>query len=514
MFLDTTPTAWVITAAILSVSISSLIRPVGQRQLSENLKQNLRRFSPFVSGIATVQATLAFINWRLSGITDTHAAVYVLGRLYFDAQTPGKKRVPDPTSWSSIGRRGLLMVVTVPCYTKLLLTDCSWGIKITVTCFIVEAIYVEIFLSAVAKSPERFLLHRAWPTRTFMGKRDAERDRLPMRRSPVGATATSKEESGHNPGYAPDTATSNPQNLCERIQHFWTTSPGVDRDSSTAGWSTHYESGIVAVLCHTPQSWTCSHYRCLTFRLIYMTSKFAGKYWSTAEMLAIAWLTHLDMRPFMLPFAQFTLSKRVGGIVSQVILFTFLNCVGMTLFALMCFRVLKAIPGCRSLGQWYFTSPQAFRIAVFATYLASWLAAYIIFLRHFLMNETVLSYLLEATMFPIVAVCAEGVAVLVFSLERRRQRVYDSGLGEAASAVAENINQPQSYKAENNALDERSGTKEPRCHDQGKVPPPEGVSAKHPEVSYSRSQATNCVLLGVASFVWFLEQQLMRPSDG
>jgi hypothetical protein len=180
----------------------------------------------------------------------------------------------------------------------------------------------------------------------------------------------------------------------------------------------------------------------------------------------------------------------------------------------MCFRVLKAIPGCRSLGQRFFTSPKAFGLAVFATYLASWLAVYIIFLRQFLMDETVLSYLLEATLFPAIAVCAESVAVLVFKLERRRQQVHDSGLGEAASAAAENIDQPQSYKAENNASDERSGINEPRCHDQGKVPPPEGVSAKHPQVSYSRSQATNCVLLGVASFLWFLEQQLVRSSDG
>lgn len=65
----------IVSLALLAITASSFVRPTGRETLLEDLKANIKTFSPYQSAFIVTAQVIDLINWRLTNIAEIHASL-------------------------------------------------------------------------------------------------------------------------------------------------------------------------------------------------------------------------------------------------------------------------------------------------------------------------------------------------------------------------------------------------------------------------------------------------------
>ncbi|KNG83808.1 hypothetical protein ANOM_008008 [Aspergillus nomiae NRRL 13137] len=290
------------TLALLTTTISILIKPTGHPSLLENVKRNVLMFSPSQSAILVVLLLLDLIGWRLLSLADIHAGLMILNHYYFTSGPSGLEH----KVWWRFTRRAFLMVGTVPLYVILLRSEQSPWIKVIVTPLVADSMLAELLSLHWDASDEDLIYNRDWPRNTLVVKpaNPPTRNHHENREG-----ADEKKKTNENRDTSSSVTT---ENLCERVYGLW--SPVAEADDKQDPRSLPpNDANLEKIFSPTYQApgYKCRHWRCLIYRVKYLATRIVRWPLLFGDLALITWLLHRDLQPVTLLVADALLDIRL-----------------------------------------------------------------------------------------------------------------------------------------------------------------------------------------------------------
>lgn len=154
----------IVSLAVLVITVCSLIRPTGRPTLLEDLKANIKTFSPYQSAVIVTAQVIDLINWRLTNVAEIHASLWALAGVHF--YVPETRFIPSELRHELLvtsARRVFLVGIVPPIYVFLLRSSCHWAIKWPMIFLLAEAAMIEKSAFYLSVSCAGVVLHTNWP---------------------------------------------------------------------------------------------------------------------------------------------------------------------------------------------------------------------------------------------------------------------------------------------------------------------------------------------------------------
>lgn len=326
---------WLVILGVISSTASTLIRPAGPN-LKYDLVENLKSFSPVYPVMKILWLILAIIGYRMSRIMSTRLIVWLTFTIYCHWQTcpvDPSKLMKHSTS-VVLGRRVLLIGVTLPTFFAMLWLDDHRLIQFLVACSVGDAVLSEVLTVFSLPSPGSIYFHENWPKNVLLGpgsgareittifecrnllsesSEDSERDNTSKmeelenddRRTSTRdidkeeASIESKEKEISVGGR--DNKQDKPQklpsdNLCDRVQKVSESLLGTDGDYTSNDICTVFR-------CFLPVSvtWTCRHWNCFIYYFCSVVPLELTK--TLGQGILVIWMLQADVK-LLLPIAH------------------------------------------------------------------------------------------------------------------------------------------------------------------------------------------------------------------
>ncbi|KJK60996.1 hypothetical protein P875_00042770 [Aspergillus parasiticus SU-1] len=293
------------TFALVTATISVLIKPTGHPTFHENVKRNVLLFSPSQSALLVAVMLLDFMSWRLLNLVDIHAGLAISCHYYFTSGSSGLER----KLWWRLTRRTFLIGGTVPLYVTLLRSENSPWIKIMATPLVADSILIELLSLFWDTSEADLGFNRDWPHRTLVvkaanppththdeNKGDADQDKK-------------TEEDRDTPSSAVT-----PDGLCDRVYGLWSPTAEADDNDHLQSWPPN-DSNLRRIFSpmHRAPPGKCGHghWRCLIYLVTYATTLVIRWPLMFGDLVLITWLLHRDLQPVTLFVADILLDIRL-----------------------------------------------------------------------------------------------------------------------------------------------------------------------------------------------------------
>ncbi|KAH8697032.1 hypothetical protein BGW36DRAFT_159914 [Talaromyces proteolyticus] len=399
-------TPWLLAGfSLLTVTISTIIKPSGRQTFIEDAKCNILSFSPIRSGTVVVGFIVYLIHLRLLNIAGIHTGLKFLSYLDIESELSDISR----GFWPSFARRAFLIGGTLPLYAMLLVSTSYQWLHVFTTCLVAESVLAEL-LSFFRGPSDGFTVRKGWPHRTMlMAKPLVTPDHLSHDHvANEGEKNGIRESKGDGP-MAPSSASKD--NLCDRIQQLWSTE---DLDINFAAHSIppEYEAKLERIFSlHVRYSrWTCGHWRCFVYISSRVLIRIIFFSWYI-EQASTAWLLHLNLHPVTLRVSDKVLGNNIlGGLLTML----YQVSLALTLFAsgfisplVLIILLRKKEPIKRAFQDLAETAPITYKVLeVFGKLLMpsfmGWLFARVMYPQDVSLTREMVSYAIEIVMILII----------------------------------------------------------------------------------------------------------------
>jgi hypothetical protein len=312
--------------AIIAVIASSLIRPTGRATILEDVKANIKTFSPCQSAVIVTSQTIEMITWRLTNIADIHASLWALAGVHFSIPETGS--MPTDLSHGLLvtsARRILLAGIALPSHVLLLQSSYHWAIKWSMTFLLAEAAMVEVSSWVLTVSCVGVVLRTDWPRRPILSGQLFVSGSCPGHHDQKSNETTTLDNSKNN-DFENCQATAG-DNLCDRVHRIWGPDTRADKEFFVGR---HSLENIPSIAHITAQRgpvlvpWTCEHGRCLLYmlsRVLVRACLYSGVVFDFGTAI---WLLHDNAHAVLIRISRFLLAQRL---LNDLLTITFLSAV-------------------------------------------------------------------------------------------------------------------------------------------------------------------------------------------
>ncbi|CEJ54129.1 hypothetical protein PMG11_00451 [Penicillium brasilianum] len=299
--------------AIIAVIASSLLRPTGRATILEDVKANIKTFSPYQSAVIVTSQTIELITWRLTNIAEIHASLWALAGVHFFI--PETRSMPAELSHGLLvtsARRIFLAGIALPSQVLLLWSSCHWAIKWSMGFLLAEAAMVEVSTWFLTVSCAGVVLRSDWPRRPIFSKQLFVSGPCPGNHVQKSNGTASLDNSKDN-DFEHCHATAG-DNLCDRVQRIWGPDTRADKELPVGRHPLENIPNIAPVVASTGPvlvPWTCGHGRCLLYMLSRVLVRACLYSVVVFDFGAAAWLLHGNTHAVLIRISRFLLARRL-----------------------------------------------------------------------------------------------------------------------------------------------------------------------------------------------------------
>lgn len=359
------------TFALVTATISVLIKPTGHATFHENVKRNVLLFSPSQSTLLVAVMLLDLMSWRLLNLVDIHAGLAISCHYYFTSDSSGLER----KLWWRLMRCAFLIGGTVPLYVTLLRSENSPWIKILATPLVADSILIELLSLFWDTSEADLGFNRDWPHRTLVVKtaNPAARNHDEDKGDADENKKTVEDRDTPSSAVTPD-------GLCDRVYGLWSpTAEAEDNDHLQSLPPNDSNLRRIFSPTHRAPLGKCGrgHWRCLTYRVIYVAMRVIRWPLMFGDLALITWLLHRGLQPLTLIVADSVLGIRllkdlltISYLASIVLLGDIFIFVAVRLLFL---QLCQYISFLQRIKQWFHDLPSVAPITYKAIHLFQWI---------------------------------------------------------------------------------------------------------------------------------------------
>lgn len=360
------------TFALITATISVLIKPTGHPTFRENVKRNVLLFSPSQSALLVAVMLLDLVSWRLLNLVEIHAGLAISCHYYFTSDSSGLER----KLWWRLTRRAFLIGGTVPLYVTLLKSENSPWMKILAMPLVADSILIELLSLFWDTSEADLGFNRDWPHRTLVVKTANPPTRKHENKGDADQNTKTVEDK--------DTPSSNvtADGLCDRVYGLWSPTAEVDDKKDLQSLPPN-DSNLERIFSPTHRAplGKCGqgHWRCLTYLAMYIAMRVIRWPLMFGDLALITWLLHGGLQPLTLTVADMLLNIRLLKdllTISYMACIVFLGNILIFVAVRLLFRQLcQYISFLRRVTQWFQDLPSVAPITYKAIHLFQWIIA-------------------------------------------------------------------------------------------------------------------------------------------
>ncbi|OOQ88294.1 hypothetical protein PEBR_13347 [Penicillium brasilianum] len=298
--------------AIIAVIASSLIRPTGRATILEDVKANIKTFSPYQSAVIVTSQTIELITWRLTNIAEIHASLWALAGVHFFI--PETRSMPTELSHGLLvtsTRRIFLAGIALPSQVPLLRSSYHWAIKWSMGFLLAEAAMVEVSTWFLTVSCAGVVLWTDWPRRPILSKQLFVSGPCPgnhvQKSNGTASLDNSKDSDIEHQATAGD-------NLCDRVHRIWGPDTRADKELPVGRHPLENIPNIAHIVASSGPvlvPWTCGHGRCLLYMLSRVLVRACLYSVVMFDFGAAAWLLHDNTHAVLIRISRFLLAQRL-----------------------------------------------------------------------------------------------------------------------------------------------------------------------------------------------------------
>ncbi|KAE8341928.1 hypothetical protein BDV24DRAFT_150725 [Aspergillus arachidicola] len=245
------------------------------------------------------------MSWRLLNLVDIHAGLAISCHYYFTSDSSGLER----KLWWRLTRRTFLIGGTVPLYVTLLRSENSPWIKVFATPLVADSILIELLSLFWDTSEADLGFNRDWPHHTLVIK-----TANPLARNhDEGKGDADQNKKTEEDRDTPSSAVT-PDGLCDRVYGLWSPTAEADDNDHLQSLPPNY-SKLKKIFSPTHRAplGKCErgHWRCLTYRIIYVAMRVIRWPLMFGDLALITWLLHRGLQPVTLFVADILLDIRL-----------------------------------------------------------------------------------------------------------------------------------------------------------------------------------------------------------
>jgi hypothetical protein len=399
----------IVSLAVLAITASSLARPTGRATLFEDLKANIKTFSPYQSAVIVTAQTLDLIKWRLTNIAEIHASLWALAGFHF--YVPGTRSIPSELSHGLLvasARRVFLVGIVLPLYVFLLGSPCHFAIKWPMTFLFAEAAMIELSACYLNVSCAGVVLRTDWPRYPIFRKRFFSSGPCPGNHVQEAGDATTVDNNEEN-CYEHNFYTTG-ENLCERVRRIWSPNTRPNQEILVGRHPLEEIPNIVHVTSHIGPvliPWTCGHWRCFVFMLLRVLVRALLYSVMVVDFGLAAWFLHENTQAGLIRISRILLSERiVNDLLTLTWLSAFCFLMGKAIdlvLVLLVFWIFRNASCLQRFTNLFQRIPPALKavgrtIVFFISLFLSWSISQVLMKRDPILTDSILSYSIELLM--------------------------------------------------------------------------------------------------------------------